>query len=57
MIETDHGFHLLTVTDRKPGTPTTVEKCVVEVLEAYTEDFRTELVKKLRKEGQVRVGN
>jgi peptidyl-prolyl cis-trans isomerase C len=55
VIETDHGFHVLTITDRKPGTPSTVEKCIVEVLEAYTDDVRIELVKKLRKEGQVRV--
>src|SRR5215831_13413983 len=55
VIETDSGIHLLTVTDRKPGTPSVLEKCVVEVLEAYTDDFRTELVAKLRKEGQVRV--
>jgi parvulin-like peptidyl-prolyl isomerase len=55
LLETNTGFHLIAVTDRKPGTPTTVEKCVVEILEAYTEDFRTELIAKLRKEGQIRV--
>lgn len=55
ILETNSGLHLLTVTDRKPGTPTTVEKSVLEVLEMYTEDFRTELVAKLRKEGQVRI--
>jgi len=55
VIETDRGVHLLTLTDRKPGTPSVLEKCVVEVLEAYTEDVRAELVTKLRKEGQVRV--
>src|SRR5262245_43258860 len=50
VIETDRGVHLLTLTDRKPGTPSVLEKCVVEVLEAYTEDVRAELVTKLRKE-------
>jgi peptidyl-prolyl cis-trans isomerase C len=55
VVETDYGVHLLTVTDRKPGTPSVLEKCVVEVLEAYTEDYRVELVAKLRKEGQVKV--
>jgi peptidyl-prolyl cis-trans isomerase C len=53
VVETDYGVHLLLVTDRKPGTPTTVEKCVVEVLEAYTDDFRAELVTKLRKEAKI----
>jgi peptidyl-prolyl cis-trans isomerase C len=55
VVETDYGVHLLTATDRKAGTPSVVEKCVVEVLESYTEDFRVELVAKLRKEGQIRV--
>lgn len=55
VIESERGFHLVMVTDRKPGTPTVLEKCVVEVLEALTEDIRAELVKKLRKEGSVRI--
>jgi peptidyl-prolyl cis-trans isomerase C len=55
VLETSSGLHLITVTDRKPGTPATLEKCLVEVLEAYTEDFRTELIARLRKEGQIRI--
>jgi len=55
IVATDYGFHLLLVTERKPGTPSVLEKSVVEVLEAYTDDYRVELVKKLRKEAQIRV--
>jgi parvulin-like peptidyl-prolyl isomerase len=55
VIESERGFHLLMVTDRKPGTPSILEKCVVEVLEAFAEDTRAELVKKLRKESSVRI--
>ncbi len=55
VVESDYGVHLILVTDRKPGTPSVVEKCVVEVLEAYTDDFRVDLLKKLRKEGQIRI--
>ena len=55
VIETAYGFHLLTVTDRKPGTPSVLEKCVVEVLETYAEDYRADLVKRLRKEAQIKV--
>jgi parvulin-like peptidyl-prolyl isomerase len=55
LLETASGFHLIAVTDRKPGTPTTVEKSILEVLELYTEDYRTELIAKLRREGQVRI--
>ena len=40
VIETDYGIHILTVTERKAGTPSVLEKCIVEVLEAYTEDAR-----------------
>jgi len=55
VIETDYGFHLIRVTDRKPGTPSDYEKCLFEVLEAYTEEFRDDLVKKLRRQAQIRI--
>jgi peptidyl-prolyl cis-trans isomerase C len=53
IVETDYGVHLLTVTDRKPGTPTTVEQCIVEVLEDFTDDYRLQLVARLRKEAKI----
>jgi len=53
IIETDYGLHLLTVTDRKPGSPSTVEQCIVEVLEDFTEDYRLQLVARLRKEAKI----
>jgi peptidyl-prolyl cis-trans isomerase C len=55
VIETEYGFHILTVRERKPGTPSVLEKCVVEVLEEYTDEYRETLLKKLRKEGQVKI--
>ncbi|MFM8271234.1 MAG: peptidylprolyl isomerase [Gemmata sp.] len=55
VIETDFGFHILQVTDRKPGTPTSYDKAATEVLDTYTDDFRAELIAKLRKQGQVQV--
>src|SRR5579872_3226439 len=55
LLETSSGIHLLAVTNRKPGTQTTFEESVLEVLELYTEDYRVELVAKLRKEGQIRI--
>lgn len=55
VIESNRGLHLLQVTDRKAGTPCELEKCVVEVLELFAEDIRADLVKKLRKEGSVRI--
>ena len=55
VIETDFGFHILQVTDRKPGTPTSYDKAATEVLDTYPDDFRAELIAKLRKQGQVQV--
>jgi parvulin-like peptidyl-prolyl isomerase len=54
VIQTDRGFHLLTVTERKAGIPSVLEKCIVEVLDAFTEETRAELVKTLRKESSIR---
>jgi parvulin-like peptidyl-prolyl isomerase len=55
VLETDYGFHILTVTDRKPGTPAPLEKCRGEVLEDYTDDYRAGLVMKLRKDAQIKI--
>lgn len=55
VVETDYGFHVLTVTARKPGAPSSFEKIALEVLEDYTDDYRVELVKKLRKEAQIKI--
>jgi peptidyl-prolyl cis-trans isomerase C len=55
VVETDFGFHILQVTDRKPGTPGTYEKVATDVLDTYTDDFRTELIAKLRKQAQIQI--
>lgn len=55
VVETETGCHLILATDRKPGTPTTYARCAEEVREAFTDDFRTELIARLRKQAQVRV--
>jgi len=55
VVETDFGFHILQVTDRKPGTPSTYDKSVTDVLDTYTDDFRADLIAKLRKQGQIQI--
>ena len=55
VIETDFGLHILQVTDRKPGTPSTYEKSATDVLDTYSDDFRAELIAKLRKQGQIQI--
>lgn len=55
VIETDFGLHIIQVTERKPGTPTTYDKAATDVLDSYADDFRAELIAKLRKEGQIQI--
>ncbi|MBY0460842.1 MAG: peptidylprolyl isomerase, partial [Gemmataceae bacterium] len=55
VIETDFGYHVLQVTDRKPGTPSTYDKSATDVLDTYTDEFRAELIARLRKQGQIQI--
>lgn len=55
VIETDFGLHVIQVTDRKPGTPSAYETSATDVLDTYTDDFRTDLVAKLRKDGKIQI--
>ena len=55
VVETEFGIHLIRVTDRKPGNSSTFEKCIDDVRETFTDEFRAGLVAKLRKQGQVRI--
>lgn len=55
VVQTDFGLHILQVTERKPGTPTTYEKAATEVLDSFADDFRAELISKLRKEGRIEI--
>ncbi|MCI0702042.1 MAG: peptidylprolyl isomerase [Planctomycetia bacterium] len=55
VVETEFGFHILQVTDRKPGTPTTYDKSATDVLDTYSDDFRVELIAKLRKQAQIAI--
>jgi peptidyl-prolyl cis-trans isomerase C len=55
VVETGFGLHVIQVTDRKPGTPSTYEKSATDVLDTYSDDFRTELIAKLRKEAKIEI--
>ena len=55
VVETDYGVHLIRVAERKPGTPSVFEKCVEDVRDTLAEDFRTELVAKLRSQANIRI--
>ena len=55
VVETEFGLHLIQVTDRKPGVPSTYEKSATDVLDSYADDFRADLIAKLRKQGQIQI--
>ena len=55
VVETEMGLHLIYVNSRKSGPPSAFEKCVEEVREAFTDDFRSELTRKLRKQASVKI--
>ncbi len=55
VVETEFGLHVVQVTDRKPGVPSTYEKSATDVLDSYADDFRADLIAKLRKQGQVQI--
>lgn len=55
IVESEFGYHLILVSERKAGRPSQFEKIIDEVREVYTDDYRTELIAKLRKEAQVKI--
>lgn len=55
VVETEFGLHVVQVTDRKPGVPSTYEKSATDVLDSYADDFRADLIAKLRKQGQIQI--
>ena len=55
VVECEFGVHLIRVAERKPGTASTFEKCLDDVRDQFIEDFRVELVAKLRKQAEIRI--
>lgn len=55
VVETEQGYHLILVRQRKPGTPRSFEACYAEVRELFMNEFRVALGKKLRQHAEVKV--
>ncbi len=55
IVETDFGFHLIEVTDRKEGKPTKYEDCLDEVRDSCKEELRQELLKEQRKKAKIEI--
>jgi len=53
VVQTDYGLHLIKVTDRKAGQPSTFDKIKDEVREIAAEEMRQELLAQQRKVAQV----
>jgi parvulin-like peptidyl-prolyl isomerase len=54
-VETDYGFHLVRVAERKPGAAVTFEKVSDLVRECYAGDVRQSLVAVLRQKATIQV--
>ena len=53
VVQTDLGYHLIKVTDRKPGTPSDFNKIKDEVRELLVEEMRMEILGKQRQTAKV----
>jgi peptidyl-prolyl cis-trans isomerase C len=55
IVTTDFGLHLILVTERKPGTPTTFEAVADQVVECAREELRQTTLRDLRRAAKVEV--
>ena len=55
IIETNYGFHLIKVTERKPGQPSDFEKIKDDVRDLCVEDLRQDLLMAERKKAKIDV--
>jgi peptidyl-prolyl cis-trans isomerase C len=55
VVATDFGLHLIKVTERNAGTPSSFDKCKEEVRESWIEDFRQTLLGQIRRSAQIEI--
>lgn len=55
VVETDQGYHLIWVTDRKPGKPAKYEDVAAEVRECFEAELKQILVAELRKAARIEI--
>ena len=53
VVVTDYGYHLIQVTDRKPGDATTFEDAQDEVRDCYIEEMKLAILGDLRKSAKI----
>ena len=57
VVETNQGYHLIWVTDRKPGKAVKYEEAAVEVRECFEAELKQILVAELRKSAKIQKDN
>jgi parvulin-like peptidyl-prolyl isomerase len=55
VVETDQGYHLIWVTDRKPGKPAKFDDVAAEVRECFEADLKQNLLTELRKKAKIEI--
>jgi peptidyl-prolyl cis-trans isomerase C len=55
VVHTEFGCHLILVTDRKPGKPTTFEQVRDTVLDMYVEELKAQVLLEERKKAKVEI--
>jgi peptidyl-prolyl cis-trans isomerase C len=55
VVETDQGYHLIWVTDRKPGKPAKFEDVGAEVRECFDVELKQNLLAELRKKARIEI--
>lgn len=55
VVETEFGYHLIVVTDKRPGKPVEYEKVAEEVKAQYAADLRASVVARMRAQADVKI--
>jgi parvulin-like peptidyl-prolyl isomerase len=55
VVQTEYGYHIIRLNERKPGKPTTFEAVKNVVREHYQEDLRQEIIAQLRKSPSTKI--
>jgi parvulin-like peptidyl-prolyl isomerase len=55
VVETEAGYHLIWVTDRKPGKPARYEAVAQDVRECFEIEFKQNLLAELRKKAKIEI--
>lgn len=55
VVQTDYGFHLIKVTDRKPGKPTAFEEVKDDARVLVAEELRMKIIEDMRKAARIEV--